>query len=114
MSTTISLDFKTLVIAVNATTNEPVGSDPWNRQFVSLFGEEAFKAYQASLSSAKAEEKKGVPGWVKTTAKVAGGVAGLGVVGGLGVLAYQHFTAPVTTSDGGGAETVIKALKRLF
>ena len=112
MSTTISLDFKTLVIAVNATTNEPVGSEAWNQQFIRLFGEESFKAYQASLSSAKAEEKKGVPGWVKTTAKVAGGVAGLGVVGGLGVLAYQHFTAP--TGNGGGTETAIKLLKRLF
>ena len=114
MSTTISLDFKTLVIAVNATTGEPVGSEGWNQQFIRLFGEETFKAYQASLSSAKAEEKKGVPGWVKTTAKVAGSVAGLGLVGGLGVLAYQHFTAPVSTGDGGGAETVVKALKRLF
>ena len=114
MSTTISLDFKTLVIAVNATTSEPVGSDPWNQQFIRLFGEETFKAYQASLSSAKAEEKKGVPGWVKTTAKVAGGVAGLGLVGGLGVLAYQHFKGPIPTGDGGGAETVVKALKRLF
>ena len=111
---TISLDFKTLVTATTATTNEPVGSESWNQQFIRLFGEEAFKAYQASLSSAKTEEKKGVPGWVKTTAKVAGGVAGLGVVGGLGVLAYQHFTAPAPTGDGGGAETVIKALKRLF
>ena len=111
---TISLDFKTLVTATSATTNEPVGSDPWNRQFVSLFGEEAFKAYQASLSSAKPEEKKGVPNWAKTTAKVAGGVVGLGVVGGLGVLAYQHFKGPIPTGDGGGAETVIKALKRLF
>ena len=113
MSTTISLDFKTLATAVNATTGEPVGSDPWNQQFVRLFGEEAFKAYQASLSSAKAEEKKGVPGWVKTTAKVAGGVAGLGLVGGLGVLAYQHFKSPVTTSSE-PAETAIKLLKRLF
>ena len=111
---TISLDFKTLVTATSATTNEPVGSDPWNRQFVSLFGEEAFKAYQASLSSAKPEEKKGVPNWAKTTAKVAGGVVGLGVVGGLGVLAYQHFKGPIPTGDGGGAETVVKALKRLF
>ena len=114
MSTTISLDFKTLALATTATTAEPVGSDPWNQQFVRLFGEETFKAYQASLSSAKAEEKKGLPNWAKTTAKVAGGVAGLGLVGGLGVLAYQHFTAPVPTGDGGGAETVIKALKRLF
>ena len=114
MTTTIALDFKTLATAVNATTGEPVGSDPWNQQFIRLFGEEAFKAYQASLIPAKAEEKKGVPGWVKTTAKVAGGVVGLGVVGGLGVLAYQHFTAPVPTGDGGGTETVVKALKRLF
>ena len=43
MSTTISLDFKTLATAVNATTGEPVGSDPWNQQFIRLFGEEAFK-----------------------------------------------------------------------
>ena len=111
---TISLDFKTLVTATTATTNEPVGSDPWNQQFIRLFGEEAFKTYQASLSSAKPDDKKGVPGWVKTTAKVAGGVAGLGVVGGLGVLAYQHFKGPIPTGDGGGAETVVKALKRLF
>ena len=110
--TTISLDFKTLVTATTATTNEPVGSDPWNQQFIRLFGEEAFKAYQASLSSAKPDDKKGVPGWVKTTAKVAGGVAGLGLVGGLGVLAYQHFTTP--TGNGGGTETAIKVLKRLF
>ena len=114
MSTTISLDFKTLATAVNATTGEPVGSDPWNQQFVRLFGEETFKAYQASLSSAKDEEKKGLPNWAKTTAKVAGGVAGLGLVGGLGVLAYQHFKGPIPTGDGGGAETVVKALKRLF
>ena len=113
MSTTISLDFKTLVNAVNAITTEPVGSEHWNRQFINLFGEEALKAYQASLSSAKVEEKKGVPGWVKTTAKVAGGVAGLGLVGGLGVLAYQHFKSPVTTSSE-PAETAIKLLKRLF
>ena len=112
MSTTISLDFKTLALATTATTAEPVGSDPWNQQFVRLFGEEAFKAYQASLSSAKGEEKKGVPNWAKTTAKVAGGVVGLGLVGGLGVLAYQHFTTP--TGNGGGTETVVKALKRLF
>ena len=112
MSTTISLDFKTLVIAVNATTNEPVGSDPWNQQFIRLFGEETFKAYQAAQAT-KPEEKKGVPGWAKTTAKVAGGVAGLGLVGGLGVLAYQHFKSPVTTSSE-PAETAIKLLKRLF
>ena len=112
MSTTISLDFKTLVIAVNATTNEPVGSDPWNQQFLRLFGEETFKAYQAAQAT-KPEEKKGVPGWAKTTAKVAGGVAGLGLVGGLGVLAYQHFKSPVTTSSE-PAETAIKLLKRLF
>ena len=110
---TITMDFKTLVIAVNATTNEPVGSDPWNQQFIRLFGEETFKAYQAA-QAAKPEEKKGVPGWAKTTAKVAGGVVGLGLVGGLGVLAYQHFKGPIPTGDGGGAETVIKALKRLF
>ena len=109
---TISLDFKTLVTATTATTNEPVGSDPWNQQFIRLFGEEAFKAYQASLVPAKTEEKKGVPNWAKTTAKVAGGVVGLGLVGGLGVLAYQHFTTP--TGNGGGTETVVKALKRLF
>jgi hypothetical protein len=60
------------------------------------------------------EEKKGLPNWAKTTAKVAGGVAGLGLVGGLGVLAYQHFKGPIPTGDGGGAETVVKALKRLF
>ena len=114
MTTTIALDFKTLATAVNATTGEPVGSDPWNQQFIRLFGEETFKAYQASLSSAKAEEKKGLPNWAKTTAKVAGGVAGLGLVGGLGVLAYQHFKGPIPTGDGGGAETVVKALKRLF
>ena len=112
--TTISLDFKTLVNAVNAITTEPVGSEHWNRQFINLFGEEAFKAYQASLVPAKAEEKKGMPNWVKTTGKVAGAVAGLGVVGGLGFLAYQHFTAPAPTGEGGGAETVVKALKRLF
>ena len=112
MSTTISLDFKTLVIAVNATTNEPVGSEGWNQQFIRLFGEETFKAYQAA-QAAKPEEKKGVPGWVKTTAKVAGGVASLGLVGGLGVLAYQHFKSPVTTSSE-PAETAIKLLKRLF
>ena len=110
---TISLDFKTLVTATTATTNEPVGSDPWNQQFIRLFGEETFKAYQASLIPAKAEEKKGLPSWVKTTAKVAGGVAGLGVVGGLGVLAYQHFKSPVTTSSE-PAEIAIKLLKRLF
>ena len=109
---TITMDFKTLVIAVNATTNEPVGSDPWNQQFIRLFGEETFKAYQAA-QAAKPEEKKGVPGWAKTTAKVAGGVVGLGLVGGLGVLAYQHFKSPVTTSSE-PAETAIKLLKRLF
>ena len=113
MSTTISLDFKTLVNAVNAITTEPVGSEHWNRQFINLFGEEALKAYQASLIPAKPDDKKGVPGWVKTTAKVAGGVAGLGLVGGLGVLAYQHFKSPVTTSSE-PAETAIKLLKRLF
>ena len=113
MSTTISLDFKTLALAVNATTGEPVGSDPWNQQFIRLFGEEAFKAYQASLVPAKTEEKKGLPSWVKTTGKVVGAVAGAGVVGGLGVLAYQHFKSPVTTSSE-PAETAIKLLKRLF
>ena len=112
MSTTISLDFKTLATAVNATTGEPVGSDPWNQQFIRLFGEEAFKAYQTAQATAKPDDKKGVPNWAKTTAKVAGGVVGLGVVGGLGVLAYQHFTAP--TGNGGGTETAIKLLKRLF
>lgn len=112
MSTTISLDFKTLVNAVNAITTEPVGSEHWNRQFINLFGEEALKAYQASLVPAKTEEKKGLPNWAKTTAKVAGGVVGLGLVGGLGVLAYQHFTTP--TGNGGGTETAIKVLKRLF
>ena len=111
--TTISLDFKTLVNAVNAITTEPVGSEHWNRQFINLFGEETFKAYQASLVPAKAEEKKGLPSWVKTTGKVAGAVAGLGVVGGLGFLAYQHFKSPVTTSSE-PAETAIKLLKRLF
>ena len=113
MSTTISLDFKTLVTATSATTNEPVGSDLWNRQFINLFGEEALKAYQASLDPAKTEEKKGLPSWVKTTGKVVGAVAGAGVVGGLGVLAYQHFKSPVTTSSE-PAETAIKLLKRLF
>ncbi len=113
MSTTISLDFKTLVTATSATTNEPVGSDPWNRQFVSLFGEEAFKAYQASLSSAKTEEKKGMPGWAKTTCKAVGAVAGLGVVGGLGFLAYQHFK-PTTTGSGEGIVTAAKVLKRFI
>ena len=112
MSTTISLDFKTLALATTATTAEPVGSDPWNQQFVRLFGEETFKAYQAAQSP-KPEEKKGVPGWAKTTAKVVGGVVGLGLVGGLGVLAYQHFKSPVTTSSE-PAETAIKLLKRLF
>ena len=111
---TISLDFKTLVNAVNAITTEPVGSEHWNRQFVNLFGEEALKAYQASLVPANVEEKKGMPGWAKTTCKAVGAVAGLGVVGGLGVLAYQHFKGPIPTGDGGGAETVVKALKRLF
>ena len=111
---TISLDFKTLVNAVNAITTEPVGSEHWNRQFINLFGEEALKAYQASLAPAKVEEKKGMPGWAKTTCKAVGAVAGLGVVGGLGVLAYQHFKGPIPTGDGGGAETVVKALKRLF
>ena len=114
MSTTISLDFKTLALATTATTAEPVGSDPWNQQFVRLFGEETFKAYQRSLVPAKPDDKKGVPGWVKTTGKVVGAVAGAGVVGGLGVLAYQHFKGPIPTGDGGGAETVVKALKRLF
>ena len=113
MSTTISLDFKTLALATTATTAEPVGSESWNQQFIRLFGEEAFKAYQASLVPAKTEEKKGVPNWAKTTAKVAGGVVGLGLVGGLGVLAYQHFKSPVTTSSE-PAETAIKLLKRLF
>ena len=113
MTTTISLDFKTLVTATTATTNEPVGSDPWNRQFVSLFGEEAFKAYQASLSSAKNEEKKGMPGWAKTTCKAVGAVAGLGVVGGLGFLAYQHFK-PTTTGSGEGIVTAAKVLKRFI
>lgn len=112
--TTISLDFKTLATAVNATTGEPVGSDLWNQQFIRLFGEETFKAYQASLVPAKTEEKKGLPSWVKTSCKVVGAVAGVGVVGGLGVLAYQHFKGPIPTGDGGGAETVVKALKRLF
>jgi hypothetical protein len=91
-----------------------VGSEHWNRQFINLFGEEALKAYQASLVPAKVEEKKGMPGWAKTTCKAVGAVAGLGVVGGLGVLAYQHFKGPIPTSEGGGAETVVKALKRLF
>ena len=112
MSTTISLDFKTLVNAVNAITTEPVGSEGWNQQFIRLFGEETFKAYQAAQAT-KPEEKKGVPGWAKTTAKVAGGVVGLGLVGGLGVLAYQHFKSPVTTSSE-PAETAIKLLNRLF
>lgn len=112
--TTISLDFKTLAAATTATTGEPVGSDPWNQQFIRLFGEETFKAYQASLVPVKVEEKKGLPSWVKTTGKVVGAVAGVGVVGGLGVLAYQHFKGPIPTGDGGGAETVVKALKRLF
>ena len=111
MTTIISLDFKTLATAVNATTGEPVGSDPWNQQFIRLFGEEAFKAYQASLVPAKTEEKKGLPSWVKTTGKVVGVVAGLGAVAGLGVLAYQHSKSPIPTGD---AETVVKALKRLF
>ena len=114
MTTTISLDFKTLVNAVNAITTEPVGSEHWNRQFINLFGEEALKAYQASLVPAKTEEKKGLPSWVKTTGKVVGAVAGAGVVGGLGVLAYQHFKGPIPTGGDGGAETVVKALKRLF
>ena len=113
MSTTISLDFKTLALATTATTAEPVGSEGWNQQFLRLFGEEAFKAYQTAQATAKPDDKKGVPGWVKTTAKVAGGVAGLGLVGGLGVLAYQHFKSPVTTSSE-PAETAIKLLKRLF
>ena len=112
--TTISLDFETLALATTATSNEPVGSESWNQQFIRLFGEEAFKEYQASLIPAKTEEKKGLPNWVKTTGKVVGAVAGAGVVGGLGVLAYQHFKGPVPTGDGGGAETVVKALKRLF
>ena len=114
MTTTIALDFKTLALATTATTNEPVGSEGWNQQFLRLFGEETFKAYQASLAGTKTEEKKGLPSWVKTTGKVVGAVAGVGVVGGLGVLAYQHFKGPIPTGDGGGAETVVKALKRLF
>ena len=112
MSTTIALDFKTLVNAVNAITTEPVGSEHWNRQFINLFGEEALKAYQASLVPAKVEEKKGMPGWAKTTCKVAGAVGGLGVVGGLGFLAYQHFKP--STGGGEGIVTVAKALKRFF
>lgn len=110
---TISLDFKTLVNAVNAITTEPVGSEHWNRQFINLFGEEALKAYQASLVPSKVEEKKGMPSWAKTTCKVVGGVAGLGVVGGLGYLAYQHFK-PTATGGGEGIVTAAKVLKRFI
>ena len=113
MTTTISLDFKTLVNAVNAITTEPVGSEHWNRQFINLFGEEVLKAYQASLVPAKTEEKKGMPGWAKTTCKAVGAVAGLGVVGGLGFLAYQHFK-PTTTGSGEGIVTAAKVLKRFI
>ena len=113
MSTTIALGFKTLATAVNATTGEPVGSDLWNQQFIRLFGEETFKAYQASLVPAKVEEKKGMPSWAKTTCKAVGGVAGLGVVGGLGYLAYQHFK-PTATGGGEGIVTAAKVLKRFI